>query len=106
MRAALAVDPIELCAPGQALAPGTPPAAALARPLHRLRGEPLTALVAPPLQHRATRACAHARTEPMRSGALALLRLIGALHGRGEYRGALTRQSERPPSPPPRLFPR
>jgi hypothetical protein len=35
MRAALAVDAIELGAPGQALAPGTPPAAALAGPVHR-----------------------------------------------------------------------
>jgi hypothetical protein len=35
MRTALAIDPIELGAPGQALAPGTAPAAAFAGRVHR-----------------------------------------------------------------------
>src|SRR5436190_149198 len=47
-----------------------------------LRGEPLAALGAPPLQHGAPAPRAHPRPESVRAGALALLGLIGALHRR------------------------
>ena len=75
VRAALAVDALELAAAGQ-------PAALAARTVghRRLGGEPLAALVPAALQQLAARARAHARTEPVGAGALALLRLIGALH--------------------------
>src|ERR1700712_4655569 len=68
-----------------------------------LRSEALAALVAPPLQHRAPSARGHAAAEPVGSGALALLRLIGALHRRREYRNA---PAGSPRTGVARLFPR
>ena len=47
-----------------------------------LRREPLAALVAAALEQRAAGARAHAGAEPVGAGALALLRLVGALHER------------------------
>ena len=75
MGAALAVDALELAAAGQ-------PAALSARAVgHRLGGEPLAALGAAALEKRTAGAGAHARAEPVGAGALALLWLVGALHG-------------------------
>ena len=73
VRAALTIDALELAAAGQ-------PAALSTRAVgHRLGGEPLAALVPPALQKRTAGASSHARAEPVRAGALALLGLIGAL---------------------------
>ena len=81
VRAAAAVDPLELGAARQ------PARARPARPGtrgrlgHRLDGEALAALGAAVLEHPPTCARAHARAEPVDAGALAFLGLIRALHG-------------------------
>ena len=84
VRAALAVDALEL---GAAREPAPAPlagAAALgARALAPCSGrQPLAALAAAALEDRSPAARAHARAEPVRAGPLALLGLVGALHRR------------------------
>ena len=61
----------------------------------RLGGEPLAALVAAALEHVPAGARAHARTEPVGAGALALLGLVGALH-REEPRVQVSRRGGLP----------
>src|SRR5688500_3045096 len=51
-----------------------------------LNRQSLAALVAPPLEDDPPRAGAHAGAEPVCTGALALLGLVGALHVRGLLR--------------------
>src|ERR687893_2874137 len=51
-----------------------------------LNRQSLAALVAAPFEDDASRAGAHAGAEPVGTGALALLRLVGALHVRGLLR--------------------
>ena len=75
-RVALAVDAVEVAAPGEPAPAGI--RAALRG--QRSRGEALAALLTPAPQDGATGAGAAARPETVRPGSLALLRLIGPLH--------------------------
>src|SRR4051794_8878448 len=75
MRPALPVHTVELGASGQAPAPGGG---------HRLRSQALALLVAAALEDEAPGLRLHALAEAMDASPLALLRLIGALHGDGE----------------------
>ena len=78
-RAALAVDALELRAARQAAAAGRRAASSHVNP-HASGGESLAPLVAAALERQPAGARAHAGAEPVRTGALALLRLVGALH--------------------------
>ena len=91
-RVALAIDAIEVAAPGEA----APARIGAALGGQRLRGEPLAALLTPAPQDRAAGAGSAPGPEPVGPGSLALLRLIGPLHqespsGRGEGQGSIGR---------------
>ena len=73
---ALAIDAVEVAAPGESAPTGI--RAALRR--QRLRGEPLAALLTPAPENRAAGAGTAPGPETMGPGSLALLRLIGPLH--------------------------
>ena len=100
VRAALAVDAVELAAARQApaLAPRRAAAGRRPRPARRprLRGEASAALAAATAQDVPARLRAHARTETVRAGALALLWLVGALHRRVLVRSAAGQYRQRP----------
>src|SRR5205085_5949480 len=67
----------------------------------------LAALVAPALERQAPGACGHPGPEPVGAGALALLGLIGPLHGRPRIpRGVLHTSSTAVPTTAPGRFPR
>src|SRR5947208_3631432 len=75
LRARFAIDAVEITAPGE-------PCALSARAgRHCLGSEALAALAPAPADHLTPSASAHAGAEPVRAGALSLLRLIGALQG-------------------------
>jgi chromosomal replication initiator protein len=71
-RATMTVDAVELCAARQ------PSPLLLGR--HESDRQPRAALATPPLQHQAPGTRAHASSKPVRTGALALFRLIGPPH--------------------------
>ena len=83
VRAALAVDALELGAARQAaaLGPARRRTSGRQRPLARSDGESLAALGAAALERQPAGRVLHARAEPVRAGALALLGLVGPLHG-------------------------
>ena len=93
VRAALAVDAVEVGAAGQ---PAPPPAAgrALRRGVHRYGVSRLRPLSPAALENRPAASRLHARTEPVCTGSLALLGLVGALHrlrAQGSASGLWTR---------------